>query len=92
MARAIPQNPTHISEFRKPHTTKMLTRRIPRENYLAAAAYVRAFFNELSIHWAAMGGLAMLCLGSRRPMSDIHIVYDTREFSKLKVKLQSDRR
>ncbi|KAF2659156.1 hypothetical protein K491DRAFT_702415 [Lophiostoma macrostomum CBS 122681] len=64
----------------------------PRENYLAAAIYIRNLFDGKKFNWAAVGSLAMLCLGSRREMSDIHIVYDDQDYKRIKSKLESDDR
>ena len=64
----------------------------PRANFLAAVTHIRHLLDGKKIHWAAMGGLAMLCLGSRREMVDVHIVYDDREYSRLKLKLEGDSR
>ncbi|KAF2728310.1 hypothetical protein EJ04DRAFT_538491 [Polyplosphaeria fusca] len=64
----------------------------PRANFLAAANHMRNLMDGKSINWAAMGGLAVLCLGSRREMPDIHIVYDAKDFQKLQKKLESDQR
>lgn len=64
----------------------------PRANFLAAANHIKEFFEKRKLNWAAMGGLAMLCLGSRREMPDIHIVYDDRDFQRIKSKLEGDHR
>jgi hypothetical protein len=64
----------------------------PRPNFLAAALHIGNLLDGKKINWAAMGGLAMLCLGSRRAMPDIHLVYDDREFTRIKIKLEADRR
>lgn len=64
----------------------------PRANFLAAANYIGSLLDGKKCNWAAIGGLAMLCLGSRREMPDLHIVYDDRDFPRIKVKLESDRR
>ncbi|KAF1948886.1 hypothetical protein CC80DRAFT_528745 [Byssothecium circinans] len=64
----------------------------PRANFLVAANHIRNVLEGKKINWAVMGGLAMMCLGSSRDMPDIHIVYDDREFSRIKMKLESDRR
>ena len=64
----------------------------PRPNLLAAVSWLRRFFEARKTNWAAMGSLAMLCLGARREIPDIHIVYDDREFERIKKKLQSDPR
>jgi hypothetical protein len=64
----------------------------PRANFLAAAHYIRAFLDGKKFNWAAMCGLAMLCLGYRRDMQDIHIVYDDRDFKRILSKLESEQR
>jgi hypothetical protein len=64
----------------------------PRANYLAAANYVRSFLDGKKLNYAFFGGLALLCLGSRRQMPDIHLVYDGRDFERIKTKLEADRR
>ncbi|KAF2690466.1 hypothetical protein K458DRAFT_105955 [Lentithecium fluviatile CBS 122367] len=64
----------------------------PRANFVAAANYMRNFLEGKKFNWAAMLGLAMACLGSRREMSDLHIVYDDRDFHRIKVKLEADQR
>ncbi|KAL1593284.1 hypothetical protein SLS60_010892 [Paraconiothyrium brasiliense] len=64
----------------------------PRPNLLAAASWLRRFFDARKTNWAAMGSLAMLCLGARREIPDIHIVYDDKDFQRIKMKLQTDPR
>ncbi|KAJ4351576.1 uncharacterized protein N0V89_006919 [Didymosphaeria variabile] len=64
----------------------------PRPNLLAAATWLRRFFDARKTNWAAMGSLAMLCLGARREIPDIHIVYDDKDFQRIKMKLQADPR
>lgn len=64
----------------------------PRANFIAAANFMRNFFEDKKMNWAAMLGLAMACLGSRRDMPDIHIVYDDRDFPRIKSKLDSNQR
>lgn len=64
----------------------------PRPNLLAAVSWLRRFFEARKTNWAAMGSLAMLCLGARREIPDIHIVYDDKEFQSIRRKLQSDAR
>lgn len=64
----------------------------PRANVLAAANWVRIFFDARKTNWAALGSLAMLCLGARREMPDIHIVYDDKDFQHIRMKLQADPR
>ena len=64
----------------------------PRPNYIAAANYIRNFFDDKKMNWATMLSLAMACLGSRREMADIHIVYDDRDFLRIKLKLETNPR
>lgn len=64
----------------------------PRPNFISAAGHVASFFNSHEFTWAALGGLAMLYLGSPRNMFDIHIIYHQREFQRMKDKLELDRR
>jgi len=64
----------------------------PRANLLAATDYVRKFFDARKSNWAAMGSLAMLCLGSPRVIPDIHVVYDDRDFQRIRMKLETDPR
>ncbi|KAF2180060.1 hypothetical protein K469DRAFT_693527 [Zopfia rhizophila CBS 207.26] len=64
----------------------------PRANFLAAATYVKNLLDSKNFNWAAICGLAMLCLGSRREMPDIHIVFDDKDFQRLKRKLEADQR
>ncbi|KAF2010075.1 hypothetical protein BU24DRAFT_467562 [Aaosphaeria arxii CBS 175.79] len=64
----------------------------PKANFLAAATYIRNLLDGKKMNWAAIGGLAMLCLGSRREMPDIHIVYEDRDYNKIKMKLEADPR
>ncbi|KAH7130386.1 hypothetical protein B0J11DRAFT_401866, partial [Dendryphion nanum] len=72
--------------------SKQRRRGPPRANFLAAATFIRNLLDGKKINWAAMGGLAMLCLGSRRDMPDMHIVYEDREFERIKTKLEADPR
>jgi hypothetical protein len=64
----------------------------PRANFVAAANFIRYFFDDKKMNWATMLGLAMACLGSRREMPDIHIVYDNRDYQRIKRKLESNQR
>ena len=64
----------------------------PRPNLLAAASWLHKFFEARKTNWAVMGSLAMLCLGARREMPDIHVVYDDKDFQRIKMKLQNDPR
>ncbi|KAF2121091.1 hypothetical protein BDV96DRAFT_479868, partial [Lophiotrema nucula] len=64
----------------------------PRANFIAAANHIRNLLDGKSINWAAIGGLPLLCLGSRRDMMDIHIVYEAKEYNRLLKKLEHDQR
>ncbi|KAF2871728.1 hypothetical protein BDV95DRAFT_47673 [Massariosphaeria phaeospora] len=64
----------------------------PGANFLAAANHIRKFFDGKNFNWAAFGGLAIHCLGSRREIADIHIVYDDRDFHRIQTKLEADSR
>ena len=64
----------------------------PRPNLLAAASWLRKFFDARKTNFAVMGSLAMLCLGARREVPDIHIVYDDKDFQRIRMKLQTDSR
>jgi hypothetical protein len=64
----------------------------PRANFIAAANFIRNFFDDKKMNWATMLSLAMACLGSRRDMSDIHILYDDRDFQRIKMKLETNQR
>ena len=64
----------------------------PRTNVLAAASYIQALFDAKKFTCGFMGGLAMLCLGYRREMPDLHVAYDDKDFERLKAKLESDQR
>jgi hypothetical protein len=64
----------------------------PRPNFLCAAGHITSFLDGHNFTWAALGGLAIFCLGSHRNMFDIHIIYDHREFRRMKEKLELDKR
>lgn len=64
----------------------------PRANFLIAANHIRKVLDGQGVNWAAMGGLGMLCLGYRRNMRDIHVVYDERDRRAIYDKLEADRR
>ncbi|KAK7187657.1 hypothetical protein PSPO01_06391 [Paraphaeosphaeria sporulosa] len=64
----------------------------PRPNLLAATNWLRKFFDARKTNWAAMGSLAMLCLGARREIPDIHVVYDDKDFQRIRMKLETDPR
>lgn len=82
-----------VDGFNKRKREQGNTYRIPpRANFLLAANYIKNFLDGKKFNWAAMGGLAMLCLGSRREMLDIHIVYDDRDFQRIRAKLEGDQR
>jgi hypothetical protein len=49
----------------------------PRENLLAAAAFIAVLFRQNDIDYAAMGGFAMICRGSTRSTRDVDVVIDT---------------
>ena len=46
-------------------------------NLFAAADFIAALCAAANVPWAAMGGFAMLCLGSRRATIDIDVVVET---------------
>ena len=64
----------------------------PRPNLLAAASHIRALFDAKKFTWSFLGGLEILCLGYRREQPDLHIVYDSRDFERMRKKLEGDRR
>ncbi|KAF1830984.1 hypothetical protein BDW02DRAFT_601183 [Decorospora gaudefroyi] len=64
----------------------------PQANLIAAASYVRQFFESKRFTYAIMGGFEMLCIGHCREMSDLHIAYDDKDFSRIKAKLAKDKR
>ena len=64
----------------------------PRANFLAAANHIRDLFESKKFTYGFVGGLEMLCLGYRREMPDLHIAYDDRDFNRIKVKLEADKR
>lgn len=64
----------------------------PVANVLAAAEHIKTLFDAKKFTWAFMGGLAMLCLGYKREMPDLHIAYEDRDFERLKAKLATDQR
>lgn len=49
----------------------------PLANLFAAASYLSRLFAANGIQWAAMGGFAMICRGSRRTTRDVDVVTDT---------------
>ncbi|KAJ4368019.1 hypothetical protein N0V83_006374 [Neocucurbitaria cava] len=64
----------------------------PMTNFLAAADHIRQLFESKKFAYGIMGGLEMLCLGYRREMPDLHIAYEDKDFNKIKVKLEADKR
>jgi hypothetical protein len=64
----------------------------PRANLLAAANHIRTFFDAKKFAWSFFGGLEILCLGYRREQPDLHVVYDSRDFERIRKKLESDHR
>lgn len=64
----------------------------PMANFLAAADHIRQLFESKKFAYGIMGGLEMLCLGHRRVMPDLHIAYEDKDFNKIKVKLEADKR
>jgi hypothetical protein len=64
----------------------------PRANLLAAASHIRALFDAKKFTWSFLGGLEILCLGYRREQPDLHIVYDSKDFERIRKKLEGDRR
>lgn len=49
----------------------------PLVNLFAAASYLKRLFSANEVRWAAMGGFAMICRGSRRTTRDVDVVTDT---------------
>jgi hypothetical protein len=64
----------------------------PQVNVVAAASHIRQLFESKKITYGIMGGLEMLCLGHQREIPDVHIVYDDKEFNRIKSKLEKDSR
>jgi len=48
----------------------------PMANLFAAANYLDRLFSANGIRWAAMGGFAMICRGSRRMTNDVDVATD----------------
>jgi len=48
----------------------------PTIHLFAAATYLKRLFSTNDIPWAAFGGFAMICRGSRRTTRDIDVVTD----------------
>jgi hypothetical protein len=83
----------NVEEYMKHKRTQEIRLRIPpRNNFFAAANYIRNLFENKKIGYGFMGGLAMLCLGHRRDMPDLQIAYDDKDFHRIKFKLDGDRR
>lgn len=53
---------------------------------------MQALFDAKRFTWGFMGGLAMLCLGYKREMPDLHIAYDDKDFNRIKAELSYDPR
>jgi len=64
----------------------------PLANLLAAANHVRTLFESKKFSYAICGGLGTLCLGYRCDVLDIHIVYEDKDYFRIKKKLEADRR
>ncbi|RAR13979.1 hypothetical protein DDE83_002711 [Stemphylium lycopersici] len=64
----------------------------PQANIVAAASRIRQLFESKRFAYSIMGGLQMFCLGNEREVSDLHIAYDDRDFSRIRKKLEADRR
>jgi hypothetical protein len=64
----------------------------PRQNVLAAARHIQKLFDAKKFTWGFMGGLAMLCLGYKREMPDLHVAYDDKDFERIISKLEADQR
>jgi hypothetical protein len=64
----------------------------PFANVLAAAQHIQTLFNAKKFTWGFMGKWAMLCLGYKREIHDLHIAYDVKDFERLKSKLEADPR
>lgn len=79
----------HTGEIVEHRTTSLVP---PQPNFFAAANHVRNLFESKKISYSITGGLEMLCLGYRRDMRDIHIVYDDKDYFRLKKKLEADKR
>ncbi|KAF2855540.1 hypothetical protein T440DRAFT_513650 [Plenodomus tracheiphilus IPT5] len=70
-----------VTKFTKERTDNGVGSRIPPQaNFLAAVNYLRDFFENKKFLYGIAGGLEMLCLGYRREMPDVHIVYDDKDY------------
>ena len=81
----------NVDEYNR-HKRQQGFRVPPEANFLAAASHMRDIFEAKKLAYGFMGGFAMLCLGNRRAMPDLHIAYDDRDFAKIKSKLEADQR
>lgn len=77
---------------KRPNQPRTIHNIPPHANLLAVANHIRDLLEKKKIGYAVMGGLQMLCLGYHREMPDLHIVYDGKDFSRFKKKLEADRR
>ena len=64
----------------------------PQANIVAAACRIRQLFESKKFVYSIMGGLQMFCLGNEREASDLHVAYDDKDFSRIRKKLEADRR
>ncbi|KAI8942402.1 hypothetical protein NX059_000476 [Plenodomus lindquistii] len=64
----------------------------PQANFLAAVNHIRDLFEHKKFLYGMAGGFEMLCLGYRREMPDLHMVYDDKDYVRIKKKLEADRR
>lgn len=64
----------------------------PHTNVVAAASHVRQIFETKKLAYSIMGAFEMLCLGSGRPVSDLYFAYEHKDSSRIKKKLEADRR
>lgn len=83
----------NVTDFTKQKQQQEPNTRIPPEaNFFAATNHVRSILEKKKLVHGFLGGLGMLCLGYRRPMLDLHVVYDNKDFDQIKKKLEADRR
>ena len=61
-------------------------------NVVAAASHVRQIFENKKLAYSIMGAFEMFCLGSGRPVSDLYFAYEHKDSSRIKKKLEADRR
>ncbi|KAJ5030029.1 hypothetical protein J3E71DRAFT_337698 [Bipolaris maydis] len=64
----------------------------PHTNVVAAASHVRQIFETKKLSYSIMGAFEMFCLGSGRPVSDLYFAYEHKDSSRIKKKLDADRR